>query len=169
MNTVSTQSVEAQELRSRMSDPVAQVPELEELSGWLFRATGNRSVPRTTIALMHLRAGQLVESTYLVMLNAGMLRKAGETEERITAVASWRTAPYFTPAERVALALVEAVLTPSQRGERVPDELYAEAAALYDPKALTTLVLAIGQVNFFVPLALIGKPVPGVKPSEQWT
>ncbi|GAA4882627.1 carboxymuconolactone decarboxylase family protein [Kitasatospora terrestris] len=155
--------------RSRMSDPIAQVPELEELSGWLFRATGNRSVPRTTIGLVQLRAGQIVGSTYLTALHTGLLRKAGEREERLDAVATWQSAPYFTPAERVALALVEAVLTPNPQGERVSDELYAEAAGHYDPKALTTLTLAIGQVNFFVPLALIGKPVPGVKPADQWT
>lgn len=164
-----TTATETAALTSRMSDPVALVPELKELSGWLFRATGNRSVPRTTIGLVQLRAGQLVGSTYLVVMHAGMLRKAGESEERITAVATWRDAPYFTPAERAALALVEAVLTPNPAGERVPDELYAEAARHFDPTALTTLTLAIGQVNFFVPLALIGKPVPGVAPSEQWT
>ncbi|MEV6209290.1 carboxymuconolactone decarboxylase family protein [Kitasatospora sp. NPDC051914] len=153
-----------------MSDPVAQVPELQELSGRLYRATGNRSVPRTTIGLVQLRAGQIVGSTYLAVQHADNLRKAGESEERITAVATWHDAPYFTPAERVALALVEAVLTPpAGGGERVTDELYAEAAAHYDPKALTTLTLAIGQVNFFVPLALIGKPLPGRKPAEQWT
>jgi len=153
---------------SRMSDPAELVPELKELSGWLFRATGNRSVPRTTIGLIQLRAGQVVGSTYLTALHTGLLRKAGESEQRIDAVATWRTAPYFTDAERVALALVEAVLVPAPHGERVPDDLYAEAARHYDPKALATLTIAIGQVNFFIPLALIGKPVPGVAPSEQW-
>ncbi|GAA2742274.1 carboxymuconolactone decarboxylase family protein [Kitasatospora cinereorecta] len=160
----------AQQVRSRMSDPVALVPELEELSGSLYRATGNRSVPRTTIGLIQLRAGQIVGSTYLTALQSGLLRKAGESEERIGAVATWAGAPYFTEAERVALALVEAVLTVPPAGtERVTDELYARAAEHYDPKALATLTIAIGQVNFFVPLALIGKPVPGVKPAEQWT
>ncbi len=176
MNTSTTSSTAAAEavaetaaLGSRMSDPAELVPELKELGGWLYRATGNRSVPRTTIGLVQLRAGQLVGSTYLVLMHTGMLRKAGEGEERIAAVATWRDAPYFSAAERAALALVEAVLTPNPAGERVPDELYAEAARHYEPKALTTLTLAIGQVNFFVPLALIGKPVPGVAPSEQWT
>ncbi|MGW6916439.1 carboxymuconolactone decarboxylase family protein [Kitasatospora sp. NPDC054939] len=154
---------------SRMSDPIEQVPELKELAGWLFRATGNRSVPRATIALLQLRAGQLVGSTYLTALHTSTLRKSGESEERIDAVATWRTAPYFTDAERIALELVEAVLTPNPTGERVPDELYTRAAALYDPKALTTLTLAIGQVGFFTPLALIGKPVPNTAPADQWT
>jgi alkylhydroperoxidase family enzyme len=154
---------------SRLPNPVDLVPELRELTGALFKVTGNGSVPRTTIALMQFRAGQLVGNTYLTMLHAGTLRRAGESEERLTAVASWHDAPYFTEPERAALALVEAVLQPSTHGERVTDELYAQAAEHYDDKALTTLALAIGQVTFYVPLALIGKPLPGKSPSEQWT
>ncbi|MGW4115154.1 carboxymuconolactone decarboxylase family protein [Actinosynnema sp. NPDC004786] len=115
-----------------------------------------------------MRAGQLVGSTCLTVLHTGNLRRAGESEERVTAVAPWRDAPNFTAAERAALALVEAVLTPNPHGERVPDELYASASAHYDEKALATLALAIGQVCFFIPLALIGKPRPGVSPAEQW-
>jgi AhpD family alkylhydroperoxidase len=153
---------------SRLPNPVELVPELRELTGALFKVTGNGSVPRATIALMQLRAGQIVGNTYLTVLHTGSLRRAGETEERITAVASWQDAPYFTQPERAALGLVEAVLQPSARGERVSDELYAEAAKHYDDKALTTLALAIGQVTFYMPLALIGKPLPGKSPAEQW-
>ncbi|MGK5642410.1 carboxymuconolactone decarboxylase family protein [Streptomyces sp. URMC 126] len=153
---------------SRMSDPVALVPELADVSAALFKAVGNRSVPRRTIGLAHLRAGQIVGNTYLTMLHTDLLRKAGESEERITAVSSWQDAPYFTPAERVALALTEAVFQPSAHGERVSDELYAQAAEHYDEKELATLTVAIGQVAFFVPLALISKPVPGRTFSEQW-
>jgi alkylhydroperoxidase family enzyme len=70
----------------------------------------------------------------------------------------------FTEAERVALELVEAVLTPNPSGERVPDEQYARASAQYDDKALWTLTLAIGQICFFIPVALIAKPIPGKEP-----
>jgi alkylhydroperoxidase family enzyme len=94
----------------------------------------------------------------------GDLRKDGVTEERITAVASWRDAPYFTDAERVALELVEAVLTVNPSGERVPEELYARASAHYDTKALWTLTLAIGQMRFFIPVAVIARPIAGQEP-----
>ena len=154
---------------SRLPNPVELVPELRELTGVLFKVTGNGSVPRTTIALMQLRAGQIVGNTYLTVLHTGTLRRDGETEERITAVASWQDAPYFTEPERAALGLVEAVLQPSTHGERVSDELYTQATKHYDDKALTTLALAIGQVTFYVPLALIGKPLPGKSPAEQWS
>jgi alkylhydroperoxidase family enzyme len=79
-------------------------------------------------------------------------------------VASWRDAPYFTDAERIALELVEAVLTPNPFGERVPGELCARACALYSDQALWTLTVVIGQMCFFIPVALIGKPIPGQEP-----
>ncbi|MFI0352885.1 carboxymuconolactone decarboxylase family protein [Actinomadura sp. 9N407] len=155
-------------LVSRLPNPQQLVPDLGAVAGALFKAVGNGSVPQTTVSLVQLRAGQIVGSTYLTVLHTGNLRKAGEAEERITAVATWRDAPGFTGAERVALELVEAVLTPASHGERVPDELYARAAEHYEDKALATLIMAIGQVGFFIPLALIGKPRPGVSPEQQW-
>jgi alkylhydroperoxidase family enzyme len=153
---------------SRLPNPVELVPELTEIAAALARATGNGSVPPTTIGLVQLRAGQIVGNTYLTVLHTGNLRRAGAIEDRITAVASWRDAPYFTDPERAALALVDAVLTPNAHGERVSDELYHQASRHYDATALATLTLVISQVCFFLPLALIGKPLPGVAPAEQW-
>lgn len=167
MDTRTTTAEET--LRSRISNPVALVPEIEDVAGLLYKATANRTVPRTTIGLVHLRAGQIVGNTYLTVMHSDLLRKGGESEERLAAVASWRDAPYFTEAERAALALVEAVLQPSAEGERVSDELYARVSEHFDAKALVTLTIAIGQVNFFIPLAVVGKPLPGKSPVEQWT
>jgi hypothetical protein len=59
---------------------------------------------------------------------------------------------------------VEAVLTPNPSGERFPDELFARASAHYDTKALWMLTLAIGQMCFFIPVALIAKPILGQEP-----
>ena len=78
---------------SRLPNPQQLVPELGEIGAALFKATGNGTIPRSTIGLIQLRAGQLVGSTYLAILHAGNLRTAGETEERIAAVETWRDAP----------------------------------------------------------------------------
>jgi alkylhydroperoxidase family enzyme len=162
MSTPTT--AEQDSLRSRLPDPSQLFPELAGIAGAMFKVTLNGSVPQTTISLMQLRAGQIAGNTYHTVRQTGDLRKAGETQERITAVASWRDAPYFTDAERVALELVEAVLVPNPFGERVPDELYARASAHYDDKALWTLTLAIAQMCFFIPVAVIAKPIPGKEP-----
>jgi alkylhydroperoxidase family enzyme len=156
-------------LRSRLPDPTPFFPELVEVAGTMAKTIQNGPVPQTTINLVQLRAGQIVGSTYHTVGRTGQLRQAGETEERITAVASWQDAPYFTDAERVALELVEAVLTPNSFGERVSDELYARATAHYDDKALWTLTLAISQVCFFIPVALVAKPIPGMPPGKNYS
>ncbi|MFB9236095.1 carboxymuconolactone decarboxylase family protein [Plantactinospora siamensis] len=161
-------TTEQDTIQSRLPDPMQFFPEIGEIAGGMTRAAMNGSVPRATIDLAHLRAGQLVGSTYHTLRAAGQLRSAGEAEERITAVASWRDAPCFTDAERVTLEIVEAVLTPNPFGERVPDELFGRAAEHYDEKALWTLTVAIGQICFFIPVALIAKPIPGKAPGQNY-
>ncbi|MEV4106607.1 carboxymuconolactone decarboxylase family protein [Nonomuraea sp. NPDC049695] len=152
---------EQDEFQSRLPNPARFLPEVGTVAGAMTKAVHNGAIPRTTVGLVQLRAGQIVGSTYHTVRQTGNLRKAGETDERITAVASWRDAPYFTDAERVALELVEAVLTPNPCGERVPDELFAKLSAHYDDKALWTLTMAISQICFFIPVALVAKPIPG--------
>ncbi|NBE50638.1 carboxymuconolactone decarboxylase family protein [Streptomyces boluensis] len=148
-------------IESRLPDPTHLFPELAKLSGAVRGGIRNGPVPQTVISLMQLRGAQIVGSTYHALPLTESLRKAGETEKRITAVATWQDAPYFTDAERVALELVEAVLNPNPFGERVSDELFAKASALYDDEAIWTLTMAIGHFCLFVPVALIGKPIPG--------
>ncbi|MEO3814889.1 carboxymuconolactone decarboxylase family protein [Sphaerisporangium sp. B11E5] len=159
MSTPTT--TEQDNLRSRLPDPAQFIPEVGAVAAAMAKAIQNGAIPQTTISLVQLRAGQIVGSTYHTVRQTGILREAGETEERVTAVASWRDAPYFTDAERVALELVEAVLTPNPLGERVPDEMYTRASVHYDDKALWTLTMVIGQICFFIPVALIAKPIPG--------
>ncbi|MFI5908147.1 carboxymuconolactone decarboxylase family protein [Dactylosporangium sp. NPDC051541] len=148
-------------LTSRLPDPLELFPEMPAIAAGLSKLVDNGAVPKETIGLVHLRAGQIVGSTYHTVRQAALLRAAGETAERLDSLPSWRDSPYFTAAERAALALVEAVLAPDPAGERVSDALFAEAAAHFDDKALWTLTVAIGQFMFFVPVAAIAKPIPG--------
>ncbi|WP_242910617.1 carboxymuconolactone decarboxylase family protein [Actinomadura terrae] len=155
--------------RSRMPEPVQFLPEMVEIAGPLHKVIQNGVVPRVTVSLMHLRAGQILGSTYFTIRETANLREMGEPEERITAVATWQDAAYYSDAERVALELVEAVLTPSPSGERVPDELHAKAAEHYDDRALWTLIMAIAHIGFFTPAALIAKPIPGMPPGQNYS
>jgi alkylhydroperoxidase family enzyme len=145
----------------RIPDANTHLPEIQQLAGTIVRATGNGSVPATTTSLVYLRAGQIVGSTYQVTRHSVDLRKAGESEARIAAVATWWDAPYLTDAERAALALTDAVFQPSARGEeRVPDDLYTEVAKHYDDKAMATLMLVLASAGFWMNVALINKPAP---------
>jgi hypothetical protein len=55
--------------------------------------------------------------------------------------------PYFSDAERAALALSEAVTRLSDRANPVPDEVWNEAARHYDEPALAALILWIAMTN----------------------
>src|SRR6266511_1622723 len=90
------------------------VPEVQEVAGAVVKVALNGSLPPTTISLMYLRAGQIVGTTYQVLRHSLDLRKAGESEERIASVASWWDSPFFTDAERAALALTDAVFRPNE-------------------------------------------------------
>ncbi|WP_069165976.1 carboxymuconolactone decarboxylase family protein [Nocardia altamirensis] len=145
----------------RIPEIYTLIPEVGQVAGALLQAAGNGSVPSTTISLIYLRAGQIVGSTYQTIRHSTDLRKAGESEERIAAVATWWDAPYFTAAERAALRLTEAVFQPNTRAEeRVPGELFAELAERYDDKALATLTVVLASAGFWMNVALIQQPTP---------
>ena len=104
-------------------------------------------VPSKTLGLVHLRASQINGCSVCVDMHPRMLKKGGETDERLFAVAAWRDTPYFTDAERAALALTEAATRLSDRADPVPDEIWDEAARHYDEKALAALVIEIALIN----------------------
>src|SRR5947209_17496002 len=76
-------------------------------------------------------------------------RSAGETDERLFAVAAWREAPYFTDTERAALALTEAVTRLADRADPIPDSLRDEAGQNYDERELAAFILMTATTNHF--------------------
>src|SRR5207253_9238416 len=109
----------------------------------LNTSTEKHGVPPTTILLVQLRASQINGCSVCVDMHSHDLRKMGETDERLFAVAAWRDAPYFTDAERAALALTEALTRISDRPDSVTDEIWDEATRHYDEPALAGLIIAI--------------------------
>jgi alkylhydroperoxidase family enzyme len=77
------------------------------------------------------------------------LKSAGEPDQRIIMVAAWREAPYFSDAERAALALTEAVTRLADRPDPVPDDVWDDAARHYGEPQLAALVVAIAAINAY--------------------
>ena len=150
----------------RIENPVQHLPVIGEIAAAVNRVNEEGVLPKTLVNLVGLRVGQLVGSSYFT---ARQLGDAEDTPERLGAVATWRTSPYFTEAERAALAIAEAVHTPNPTGERVSDELFDQAAKHFSDKELVVLTAVLGQIGYFIPLALIGNPKVGVSFAEQWT
>src|SRR4051812_10563161 len=76
-----------------------------------------KAVPAALLHLLHLRTSQ-INGCSVCVDNAGRgARKEGESDERLMAVGAWRHAPYFTDAERAALALAEAMTRIADRSD----------------------------------------------------
>ena len=56
-------------------------------------------------------------------------QKLGDSDARLYALAAWREAPYYTEAERAALALAEAETRLSDRAEAVTGEVWKRRLA----------------------------------------
>lgn len=119
-------------------------------------------VPWRTIDLVQLRVSQINGCSFCVQEHARILKAAGETDERIFAVAAWRHAPCFTEAEHAALALAEAVTRIADQADPVPDTVWEEAARHYDEQGLATLVLLISTANLFTRLGTATRQGAGV-------
>src|SRR5256712_10170062 len=134
-------------MQARMKNPAMIVPDAMQALQDLAKSMEQGGVPPRTLGLVHLRASQINGCSLCVDMHPRMLKKAGETDESLFALAAWRDAPYFTDAERAALALTEAITRLSDRADPVPDEIFAEAARHYDERALAALIVSISTVN----------------------
>jgi AhpD family alkylhydroperoxidase len=148
-------------MQARMRNPAFVLPEAMQALLTLNKVIEKSSVPYVTHKLVHLRASQINGCSVCVDMHARELKKADQKDERIFAVAAWRDAPYFTSAERAALALTEAVTRLSDRADPVPDEIWQEAARHYDEGALAALLLSIAAINVWNRLNVSVKQVAG--------
>ena len=146
-------------MEPRMRNIATINPEAVKALQALGASAEKGGVPSKTLGLVHLRASQINGCSVCVDMHPRMLKKAGETDERLFAVAAWRDAPYFNDAERAALALTEAATRLCDRADPVPDEIWNEAARHYDEKALAALVIEIALINVWNRLNLTTRQV----------
>ena len=135
--------------QARIKNPALLFPEAARAIQALQSAVQQGGAPAAALELVHLRASQINGCSFCVDLGARHAQQAGESYERMMAVAAWRESPHFTDAERAALALAEAATRLSDRSDPVPDEIWDEAARHFDERALASLVLMIALTNLY--------------------
>ena len=148
-------------MQARIKNPGTMLPGAFQGIQALMAAIEKAGTPPEILQLAHLRASQINGCGPCVDSAVKHAKAAGETDERLFTVAAWREAPYFSAAERAALALAEAATRLADRGDPVPDELWAEAAKHFDERALAGLVLSIGLTNLFNRVNVVTKQVIG--------
>jgi AhpD family alkylhydroperoxidase len=148
-------------MEARIENPAFSVPGAMEALLALSKSATKAGIPHRTLELLHLRASQINGCSVCVDMHSKGLQQAGETVERIFAVGAWREAPYFTDAERAALALTECVTRLADRPDPVPDEVWAEAAAHFTEPQLAALVVDMAAINAWNRLNAATRQVAG--------
>jgi len=130
-----------------MNHPVYVIPEAMEALQALSKSSQVDGLTPSLHAMIHLRASQINGCSGCVQIHSREMKKAGETDTRIYAVAAWRDTNYFSDAERTALALTEALTRLSDNPDPVSDELWEEATRYFDEKQLAAVLISIASIN----------------------
>ena len=120
----------------------------QALGGVHHYVTKNTQLPSQLIHLVFLRVSQINGCAHCIDLHSRDLLKEGMSVDKLVLVPVWHEAAYlFTDQERAALAWSEEVTRVSET--HVSDEAYAAAAAVFGPRDLTDLTIAIAAMNAF--------------------
>jgi len=95
--------------------------------------------------LIRVRASMLHGCAYCVDMHTKDARAKGETEQRLFAVSTWHEAPFFSPAERAALALTDALTLLA--GNPLPDAVVAEAERELGAEGVAAATWIIVTIN----------------------
>jgi AhpD family alkylhydroperoxidase len=150
-------------MEARIKNPAALVPGAWQAIQSLIASAQKSGAPDKILQLVHLRASQINGCAPCVDSGVKHAREAGETDQRLFTLPVWRETPYFTEAERAALALTEAATRLNDRADPVPDEIWAEAARHFDERALSGIVLWIATTNFFNRLNVTTRQLAGAQ------
>ncbi|MBD0689852.1 carboxymuconolactone decarboxylase family protein [Streptomyces sp. CBMA123] len=111
--------------------------------------------------LVKVHASMINGCAFCIDMHATDARKNGEQDHRLLSLPAWRETPWFTARERAALALTESV-TLLTRGH-VPDAVYDEAAAQFEPAELAQLIALITTINAWNRIGVSTRMSPAAK------
>ncbi|HJV26741.1 MAG TPA: carboxymuconolactone decarboxylase family protein [Aromatoleum sp.] len=116
-------------------------------------------LPKVLVDLIYLRVSQINGCAYCIDMHSRDLLKEGVAVEKVVLVPAWREGgTLFNTAERAALAWAETVTRVAET--EVPDAEYEAAAAVFDPRQLADLTIAIGLMNAYNRMAISFRATP---------
>jgi AhpD family alkylhydroperoxidase len=130
-------------MKSRIVIPNV-APEAYQALMNLEKYISTTSLTSTHKELIKIRASQINGCAFCINMHTADARKLGETEQRIYLISAWREADIYTEEEKAILALTEEVTLISNH---VSEEVYQNAAQLFDEKYLAEIILAIITIN----------------------
>lgn len=114
---------------------------------------------KNLLELIKTRASQINNCGYCLEVHTKNAMARGEDPQRYLCLTAWEEMPYYTEAERAALALTEAITLIADIG--MPDEVYDEAAKHFSEKELIDLIITINQINCWNRINVIARPTVG--------
>lgn len=102
--------------------------------------------------LVKLRASIINGCAFCVDMHSTEAVHDGDDPRRIYAVAAWAESPFFSPDERAALALTDAVTALGHDG--VSDDVWSGAVEAFGDQLAAELVVAIATINVWNRLAI---------------
>jgi AhpD family alkylhydroperoxidase len=148
-------------IKMRMKNPAVLIPAAMVAIKGMAAAAREGGIDEVTPGLAHLRVSQVNGCGVCVDSGTRYLRRTEQSDERVSGVAAWRDTPYFTDAERAALALAEAATRLSDRPDPVPDSVWEEATRHFDEKQLASILLEIATTNVYNRLNVATRQVAG--------
>ena len=148
-------------MQARLKNPAMVFPDAMQPLQALAKSVMNGKVPARTLGLVHVRVSQINGCAACLDMHHRQETKRAEPDDRLLLVSAWRETPYFTEAERAALALAEAETRLADRDDAVPDQVWEQAARHYDEQGLAQLVLYIALVNVWNRVNVTTRQVPG--------
>jgi len=138
--------------RRMMGKEVAHVGIIARTPGMLFPlamtsqlVSGKCQVDPRTRSLATELAAHLNGCTWCMDFGRMAALRQGVPAEKLDALAEHATSPLFTPAERAALGLAEAIT----RDVHVDDDVWAEARRHFSERELIELVVAVAMETFY--------------------
>jgi AhpD family alkylhydroperoxidase len=116
------------------------------------------AVDHTLYELVKLRASMVNGCAFCVDMHATAALAAGETKQRLFGLAAWHESPWYTDAERAALALTDAITRLDRDG--VPDDVWDAAARHFDDKQLVDIVAAASMINLWNRVSIATRKLP---------
>ena len=136
-------------MENRLKNKGANNPDVWTAIQHLHKAIAAGGVDPKLLSLVHLRVSQINSCSACIYASVAGGKKAGDTDERLHNVSAWREAPFYTDAERAALALAEAATRLQDGAAGVTDEIWEEANAHFTEEQIGAINLEIAMTNFF--------------------
>ncbi|RAG85967.1 carboxymuconolactone decarboxylase family protein [Streptacidiphilus pinicola] len=125
------------------------------------KVVSDSGVPHPTQELVKIRASQINGCGMCTDMHTKDATAAGETQQRLNLVATWREATVFTDAERAALELAEEGTRIADAAGGVSDEVWQNAAKHYDEEQLAALIGLIAIINAYNRINVINRTPAG--------